>query len=227
MIQKSNKCKIGVSDYVAVFVLCLLFRKKMSILGERGCEMSRIAYLIAGANGSGKTTLAKGLLSDEKLTFLNADEIALELCPENLESVRISAGKKLFKQLENCIKQEMSFALETTLSGNLYVKVIEKLKRKGYKTSLVYVFLDTPDMCIERIKTRVKEGGHYIPDEDVKRRYHRSLKNFWNVYKGLVNNWALYYNGPEKNVLVASGESDKIDIQDEMLYNKFKEGLKK
>lgn len=189
--------------------------------------MSKTAYLIAGANGSGKTTLARGLLADEKLTFLNADEIAMKLCPENLESVRITAGKELFKQLETCIQKGKSFALETTLSGNLYVKVIEGLKKKGYKTHLVYVFLDNPDMCIERIKTRVKEGGHYIPDEDVKRRYKRSFNNFWNVYKGIVNSWVLYYNGPEKNVLVATGEPEKIDIHDETLYNSFKKGLKK
>ena len=182
--------------------------------------MGKTAYLIAGANGSGKTTLAKELLAGESLTFLNADEIAIKLCPKNLESVRISAGKELFKQLDACVQKGKSFALETTLSGNLYVKVIEELKKKGYKTHLVYVFLDNPDMCIERIKTRVKEGGHYIPDKDVRRRYKRSFKNFWDIYKDIVDSWVLYYNGPERNVLVATGE-DKIDIQDETLYNSF------
>ena len=189
--------------------------------------MSKTAYLIAGANGSGKTTLAKELLAGEELRFLNADEIAMKLCPKNLESVRITAGKELFKQLDNCVQKNKSFALETTLSGNLYVKVIEELKRKGYKTHLVYVFLDNPDMCIERIKSRVKKGGHYIPDEDVKRRYERSFHNFWNVYKGIVDSWALYYNGPENNVLVATGDSKEIDIKDKILYNDFEKGLKK
>ncbi len=188
--------------------------------------MGKTAYLIAGANGSGKTTLAKELLADEKLTFLNADEIAIKLCPKNLESVRISAGKELFKQLDACVQKGKSFALETTLSGNLYVKVIEELKKKGYKTHLVYVFLDTPDMCIERIKSRVRKGGHYIPDEDVKRRYKRSLKNFWDVYKDVVDSWMLYYNGPENNVLVATGDMEDIDITDKILYNVFMKGLK-
>ena len=77
------------------------------------------------------------------------------------------------------------------------------------------------------VKTRVKEGGHYIPDEDVRRRYYRSLKNFWNSYKKCVDDWILYYNGPEKSVLVALGEKDKVDIKDESLYNASYKGLKK
>ena len=144
--------------------------------------MKKVLYLIAGANGSGKTTLANELLSEEELTFLNADEIAKKLSPTDIEKVRITAGKELFNRLNACVQEGKSFALETTLSGSLYVKIIEELRQKGYITHLVYVFLDNPDMCIERIKTRVKEGGHYIPDEDVRRRYNRSIKNFWNTY---------------------------------------------
>ena len=184
-------------------------------------------YLIAGANGSGKTTLAKELLEGEDIPFLNADEIAESLCPHNIKDVQITAGKKLLKQINAFAQKGLSFALETTLSGRLYAKIIQELQEKGYKIQLVYVFLDNPDMCIERIKTRVREGGHYIPDEDVRRRYKRSLKNFWDVYKNAVDSWALYYNGPEKNVLVATGNGSKFDIVDESLYNDFMKGFAK
>lgn len=188
--------------------------------------MEKTLYLIAGANGSGKTTLAKELLRKEKLTFLNADEIALKLCPTDIESVRISAGKKLFEQMDKLVQKEKSFALETTLSGNLYLKKIHELHAKGYKIYLIYVFLDGPQTCIERIKIRVKKGGHYIPDTDVKRRYTRSLKNFWASYKDVVDSWTLYYNGTEQNIPVATGQNGKIDILDKVLYNLFMEGYK-
>ncbi|MBE6455827.1 MAG: hypothetical protein E7014_05220 [Alphaproteobacteria bacterium] len=188
--------------------------------------MVKTFYLIAGANGSGKTTLAKELLANENIPFLNADEIAKELSPNNLESVKITAGKKLLSQLEDYVQQEKSFALETTLSGGLYTKVIQRLKDKGYQVQLIYVFLDNPDLCIERIKVRVKQGGHFIPDDDVRRRYYRSIHNFWDSYKNIVDSWGLYYNGNEKNVPIATGENNIIDILDEILYNEFMKGYK-
>lgn len=86
-------------------------------------------YIIAGANGSGKSTLASELLPEEKLKFINADEIAKEICPDNIESVRISAGKETYKRLNLFFENNISFAIETTLSGNNYVKTIEKAKK--------------------------------------------------------------------------------------------------
>jgi len=91
-------------------------------------EKPKYLYIIAGANGSGKSTLASELLPEEKLEFINADEIAKEICPENIESVRISAGKEVYKRLNIFFEQGFSFAIETTLSGNNYVKTIEKAK---------------------------------------------------------------------------------------------------
>ena len=187
--------------------------------------MDKKLYLIAGANGSGKTTLARELLVNENISFLNADEYAKELNPEDLSKVKISAGKKLFEELEKCINCGFSFAIETTLAGSLYVKIIKNLQKKGYKVHLIYVFLDSPQMCIARIKGRVKQGGHYIPDLDVRRRYTRSLKNFWTCYKDIVDSWGLYYNGSGQSVFVANGTKDGIDILNPSLYDTFHKGL--
>ncbi len=187
--------------------------------------MNKKLYLIAGANGSGKTTLARELLANENICFLNADEYAKELSPKDLSKVKITAGKKLFHELDRCIKNNLSFAIETTLAGSLYVKIIKHLQKEGYKVHLIYVFLDSPQMCIARIKGRVKQGGHYIPDIDVHRRYFRSLKNFWNCYKDIVDSWGLYYNGTGQNIFVASGTKVDIDILNPLLYNLFHKGL--
>ncbi|MDD3014333.1 MAG: zeta toxin family protein [Candidatus Gastranaerophilales bacterium] len=156
---------------------------------------SKYLYLIAGANGSGKSTLASELIPEEKLEFLNADEIAKEICPENISSVSISAGKEFYKRLDSCFDQGISFAIETTLSGKNHIKTISRAKAFGYKVILIYISVDTPDLCINRIKVRVEKGGHYVPDEDVIRRFYRCRENFWNKYKDLVDDWAVFYNG--------------------------------
>lgn len=111
--------------------------------------MTKFLFIIAGANGSGKSTLASELLPEEKLKFLNADEIAKEISPNNLESVRISAGKEVYKRLNIFFETNISFAIETTLAGNNHVKTIMRAKELGYNVALIYSFVDNPKICIK------------------------------------------------------------------------------
>lgn len=187
--------------------------------------MEKIFYIVAGANGSGKTTLSTELLPTDNLVFLNADEIAKSINPNNIESVKITAGKEVLKQLQTILESGKSFAMETTLSGTFHLKIIEKARQAGYKIVLIYAFLDNPELCINRIKVRVKMGGHNIPDEDVRRRYVRSKNNFWNMYKDKVDEWGLYYNGEVTYTKVAQGVNGHIDILNEDLYNNFKKDI--
>lgn len=187
--------------------------------------MTKNLFIIAGANGSGKTTLAKELLKEYSLDFINADEIARTINPDDLHSVRVQAGKEVFKKLDEMLSQNKSFALETTLSGNFLVKVIKQAKIQGYNTALVYSFVDNPDICIERIKVRVRTGGHHVPDEDVIRRYYRSKKNLWFKYRNIVDEWTIFYNGLEKYSLVMKGEPEAVEIINEELYNLFMENI--
>lgn len=181
----------------------------------------KIIYILAGANGSGKSTLASELLATENLQFLNADNVAKELCPENIESVKITAGKKVLKILDDYLKNELSFAIETTLSGSNHIKTIKRAKELNYKVVMIYSFVDNPNICINRIKTRVLNGGHHVPDNDVIRRYYRSKTNFWKKYKELVDEWNLIYNGQSDYILIAKNESGTIEIINEALYNDF------
>lgn len=183
--------------------------------------MDKIFYLVAGANGSGKTTLSKKLLPADNLVFLNADEIAKSINPDNIEGVKISAGKEVFKRLQTILEKGENFAMETTLSGKLHLKIIEQARKFGYKVVLIYAFLDNTELCINRIKVRVKMGGHNIPDEDVRRRYVRSKNNFWNIYKNEVDEWLLFYNGGDKYFEIAHGIVGNIDILDKDLYDNF------
>ena len=184
--------------------------------------MNKKLYLIAGANGSGKTTLAHELLREEPgLIFINADEIAAQIG----DNAGIAAGRVLLDQANTLLADGKSFAMESTISGSYHLRILRKAREKGYEINMIYVFLDTIGLNIARIKNRVLLGGHNVPDEDVVRRYRRSMKNF----EAAVANsdaWKLYYNSDNGHILVATGCSDDIDISDDGLYEMFKTELK-
>ncbi len=187
--------------------------------------MPKQLFIIAGANGSGKSTLASELLVEKKLEFVNADEIARAINPDDMQAVRIQAGKEVFKKIDEMLLQEKSFVIETTLSGNFLVKTINQAKKQGYNTVLIYTFLKNPETCIDRIKIRVKNGGHNVPNEDVIRRYYRSKKNLWFKYRVIIDEWTVFYNGLSGYINVMKGDNENVEIFNEELYNLFMENI--
>ena len=182
----------------------------------------KVLYIIAGANGSGKSTLAKVLLKEKQLEFLNADEIAREIAPDAIDSVPITAGKEYFKRLAAFFKEEKSFAVESTLSGNNILRIIKQARKQNYKIILVYSFLKNSLNCIERVKTRVQNGGHNVPEEDIIRRYYKSIINFWDKYRILADEWNLFYNGYNyAPVIVARGNKNECAIINKELQEIF------
>lgn len=183
-------------------------------------------YIIAGANGSGKSTISKVFLPAEGVVYVNPDDIAKELCPQKPEEARIAAGREALRQVSYFLDKGVSFAVESTLSGSAYVKALCRAKELGYKTSIIYTFVDSPEVCIARIAARVRRGGHYIPDADVRRRYTRSKKNFWNLYAPMVDYWTLLYNGDAQVVMTARKDNGHgTAIFSDSLFQLFKEGL--
>lgn len=186
--------------------------------------MSRRLYILAGANGSGKSTISKVLLPEESVVYVNPDDIAKELNPNDPASARIAAGKETLRRIADLLESGKSFAIESTLSGTRYVNVLGQARDLGYKTTIAYVFVDSAEMCIRRIEARVKGGGHFVPAEDVIRRYSRSKENFLNIYRSLADHWSLYYNGGADFVLVAHGNGS-LNVISKERYEAFVEGV--
>jgi len=152
--------------------------------------------IIAGPNGAGKTTFAKEFLPHEAdcLQFVNADLIAAGLSPFNPAAVALTAGKMMLRIIDDYTQAGISFAVETTLSGRNYVKMIKLWQAQGYRVSLFFVELPSADVAIQRVALRVAEGGHFVPDDVVRRRFTKGLYNFHQVYKPLVDDWVHFSN---------------------------------
>lgn len=183
-------------------------------------------YIIAGPNGSGKTILGEELSQELELAFVNADEIALELAPDgDVKKVRFRAGKLFLRKLQEHINGNKSFVVETTLAGKYFIRIIERLKKRRYKIVLIYIFVESPEEAINKVRLRVRKGGHSVPDQDVTRRFGRSKRNFWNIYKDLVDDWKIYFSVEESFVLVAMGTGKSYNVIDEKGFELFLDGL--
>ena len=183
-------------------------------------------YIIAGPNGSGKTVLAKELVKELKLPFINADEIALSMAANgNVRKVRLRAGKLFLKELQKHIDKNGSFVVETTLAGKYFVRIIKQLRKRKYKIVLIYIFVESRREAINKIRLRVKKGGHHVPDEDVIRRFGRSKNNFWNIYKNLIDDWRIYFSVEETFVPVAIGSRKTYNVIEEKGFELFLKGL--
>ncbi len=164
--------------------------------------------IIAGPNGAGKSTLAPSLLRDtiDVDEFVNADTIALGLSAFQPESVAIEAGRIMLRRLHELADTRSSFAFETTLASRSYAPWIRDLRERGYSFHLFYLWLRSPNLAVERVRARVRLGGHDVPEAVVRRRYENGLRNLFELYLPLAESWRMYDNSDmNKPLVIAAG----------------------
>lgn len=172
--------------------------------------MTKKILIIAGPNGAGKTTFARSFLPDEAACprFINADLIAAGLSPFAPEAAAIRAGRLMLEEIRSCVQCGESFAFETTLSGLGYLRHIRQWRAQGYRVKLYFLGLPNVEIAIERVASRVRQGGHDISESVIRRRFTAGLHNFDQHYKGSVNAWARYDNVGSQSVLLEWGENE-------------------
>lgn len=186
-------------------------------------------YIIAGPNGAGKTTFAKEFLPHfakcEK--FVNADEIARGISPLAPRAGTIEAGRFVLKKIRELSSKRQSFGFETTLSGRSYIVLLRKLRESGYKIHLVYLWLPTVELAIQRVHERVRRGGHSVPEEDIRRRFNRGLKNLFHEYRNLFDTWAIWDNSGTKPIMAAYQREGNINMLNEDFVKQIMKGKEK
>ena len=169
----------------------------------------RKIIMIAGPNGAGKTTFALEYLPHEPACpiFVNADLIAAGVSPLEPEAAAFRAGRLMLEEIDRHAGQGRSFAFETTLAGLGYVRRTRRWRSDGYEVKLIYLPLATPEEAIRRVEHRVTQGGHGLPEAVVRRRFDRSVTNFRNVYRDLVDSWQVLDRRGRRLILVDEGRN--------------------
>ena len=186
---------------------------------------SPTVLIVGGPNGAGKTTLAEPYAEQKDRPYLAADRIASELNPEDPYAARVEAGRQFLRRLNAFIEKRTSFVVESTLAGRSLARSIDRMNEAGYITRIAFVVLNSADLCVRRVQERVRKGGHYVPDADVRRRYTRSKKNFWTLYRPKVDRWILFRNTGQSLQRVAEGDGDTQSVLRQSGYEKFFDNL--
>lgn len=179
-------------------------------------------YIIAGCNGAGKTTASFTILPEilDCKEFVNADEIARGLSPFQPEKVSFEAGRIMLKRIDELFSENENFAFETTLATKSYKEKILKAQENGYFVTLLFFWLKNTELAKERVKTRVLEGGHHIPDDIIERRYYNGILNLFNIYLPIVDQLLIFDNSEGKHKLIAEkNDGEQISIIREEEFN--------
>jgi predicted ABC-type ATPase len=187
----------------------------------------RNLYIIAGCNGAGKTTASLTILPEilNCKEFVNADYIAKGLSPFNVDSVAFEAGRIMLNRINELLNKKFNFAIETTLATKTYFSLVKKAHNLNYKVHLIFFWLNSIQLAKERVKQRVENGGHNIPEHVIERRYKNGLSNFNSIYSKCVDSWMIYDNSTNFPELIAYKKNvEEIIVLDILTYDCIKNG---
>lgn len=188
-------------------------------------DMPRL-YIISGCNGAGKTTASYSLLPEmlDCSEFVNSDEFAKSLSPFHPENASIQASRYMLLKIRYLLNKRSDFAVETTLATRTLMKTIKMAQAAGYSVTLLYFWLNSPELAIERVKARVEAGGHNIPVDTIIRRYNVGIDYFFHHYAPISDRWILADNSQAPFRVIAEGsKEDVINIKDHETYEKIQQ----
>ncbi len=177
-------------------------------------------YVIGGSNGAGKTTFATEFLPvyAKCPNFINPDVIARAFSALEPDAALIRTGRLVLNRIAEFASARADFAFESTLSGRAYVPLLRGLKREGYDIHLFYVWIPAPELALLRIRDRVEGGGHNVPERDVRRRFDRTLRNFFTLYRPLCTSVHFFDNSSDVPRLIFKEEAGQLTLLDASVY---------
>jgi predicted ABC-type ATPase len=185
---------------------------------------TRKLYVIAGCNGAGKTTASYTILPEilDCKEFVNADEIARGLSPFQADKVNVQAGRLMLMRIKSLLAAGVNFAFETTMATKSYTSILAAAQRAGYQVTLLFFWLNSPELAERRVQDRVASGGHAIPVDVIYRRYERGLSNFFQLYLPIVDSWMFIDNSGDTYEIIAEGTSGSTTVTNKLLWNRIK-----
>ena len=178
-------------------------------------------YILAGCNGAGKTTASYTFLPEilDCREFVNSDEFAKSLSPFDPSVASVSASRFMLRRISYLLERGVDFSVETTLATRSLVSIINEARAKSYIITILYLWVQSPEIAIQRVRDRVAAGGHNIPEDVLRRRYSTGLKYLFNIYMPICDRWMIADNSGDTFMLIAEGDDKRFIIKDE---DKFK-----
>lgn len=177
-------------------------------------------YIISGCNGAGKTTASYSVLPEmlECTQYVNSDEFAKSLSPFDPDLASVSAGRYMLLKIKYLFDRNEDFCIESTLATRSLLRMVREAKANGYTVTIIYLWLNSPEMAIARVRDRVAAGGHNTPEHIIRRRYYMGLTYFFDEYAPECDRWILADNSSTPFKVVAEGNHSLVHIKDHVLY---------
>ena len=181
-------------------------------------------FILSGCNGAGKTTASYTFLPEilDCHEFVNSDEFAKSLSPFDPSSASVSASRYMIMRIQYLLDQNADFSIETTLATRSLVSIIHRARARGYKITLIYLWIQNPEMAIQRVRDRVANGGHNIPEDVLRRRYKMGIHYLFDTYMQLCDNWIIGDNSHPPFTVVAEGNRERTLIKDDVTFKKIR-----